>query len=271
MDETRIHPAQWTNGGDEVLCVKCVDRDGSSRGGFRWPLTVGATVEAQDWDPKPICGGGLHGWPWGFCIGEGKDPDWSGVWIVFGSKPEDVVWAEEGELAGKCKARRAIIRFVGTWGEATNFVLAGQITLIQHNSSGSASATGDNGSASASGDSGSASATGYRGSASASGDSGSASATGDSGSAVATGYSGSASATGYRGSASATGYSGSAVAGVSGKARAGKFGCIAIGYWRAERQEMRCAEIGVGDGSDGKLKANTWYRLDGAGKFKEER
>jgi hypothetical protein len=32
---------------------------------------------------------------------------------------------------------------------------------------------------------------------------------------------------------------------------------------------MRCAEIGIGDGSDGKLKANVWYELDEEGKFIE--
>jgi hypothetical protein len=32
---------------------------------------------------------------------------------------------------------------------------------------------------------------------------------------------------------------------------------------------MRCREVGIGDGSDGKLKANTWYRLDEAGEFQE--
>jgi hypothetical protein len=32
---------------------------------------------------------------------------------------------------------------------------------------------------------------------------------------------------------------------------------------------MRCAETGCGDGSDGKLKADTWYRLDETGKFIE--
>jgi hypothetical protein len=32
---------------------------------------------------------------------------------------------------------------------------------------------------------------------------------------------------------------------------------------------MRCAEVGIGDGSDGKLKAKIWYRLDSDGKFVE--
>jgi hypothetical protein len=32
---------------------------------------------------------------------------------------------------------------------------------------------------------------------------------------------------------------------------------------------MRIAAIGCGDGSDGKLKADTWYQLDDAGEFRE--
>ena len=52
---------------------------------------------------------------------------------------------------------------------------------------------------------------------------------------------------------------------------AGKFGCIALA-WRnnaENRIEMRCAEIGCGDGSDGKLKADVWYQLDAQGEFVE--
>ena len=39
---------QYAHNGGEVLIVKCVDRDGTSHGGFRWPLEVGATKEAKD-------------------------------------------------------------------------------------------------------------------------------------------------------------------------------------------------------------------------------
>lgn len=52
---------------------------------------------------------------------------------------------------------------------------------------------------------------------------------------------------------------------------AGKFGCIALAWWNEseERREMRCAETGIGDGSDGKLKAGVWYMLDDSGEFVE--
>jgi hypothetical protein len=52
---------------------------------------------------------------------------------------------------------------------------------------------------------------------------------------------------------------------------AGKYGCIALAWWnkKENRGEMRCAETGCGDGSDGKLKAETWYALDEEGCFVE--
>jgi hypothetical protein len=61
------------------------------------------------------------------------------------------------------------------------------------------------------------------------------------------------------------------VTGLEGRAKAGRFGCVALAWWNstASRDEMRCAEIGIGDGSDGKLKADTWYRLNQDGQFVE--
>jgi hypothetical protein len=71
---------------------------------------------------------------------------------------------------------------------------------------------------------------------------------------------------------SATGDSSASVCtGGGSKAMAGKFGCIALAWWNDtdDRWEMRCAETGVGDGSDGKLKAEVWYRIDDKGNFIE--
>jgi len=51
----------------------------------------------------------------------------------------------------------------------------------------------------------------------------------------------------------------------------GEYGCLALAWWneKENRQEMRCSEIGCGDGSDGKLKSEVWYSLDEAGLFIE--
>jgi hypothetical protein len=132
---------QWTHDGDEVLVVRFCASDGSSSHGFVWPLTLGAAVIAPDWDETPKCGNGLHGWPWGFSIGDGCEPDWSATWLVIGVQPATVV-----SLGGKVKFPVGVVRYVGDW-------------------AGAASATGERGAASATGWSGAASATGESGAA----------------------------------------------------------------------------------------------------------
>ncbi len=90
---------------------------------------------------------------------------------------------------------------------------------------------------------------------------GAASATGGRGAASATGERGAASATGACGAASATGESSAAiVTGLYGKAKAAKFGCIALAWWNPteKRLEMRCACTGEGQ----ECKADVWYTLD---------
>ena len=234
---TPVH--QWTNGGDEVLIVRFVDKDFRSSSKrlvngrviedkpFQHPLSVGERVTAPDWTPTGECGGGIHGWPWAMSLGDGTNCDWTAPWLVYGVKPEDVV-----NLSGKVKFKTGILRHIGTWQSATNLVLPGQMAWVHHASSGAASATGSSGAASATGSSGAASATG---------ESGAASATGSSGAAVVTG--------------------------TSGKARAGEFGCIALAWWNAKknRAEMRCALVG----KNRKLKPGVWYRLNSNGRFAE--
>ena len=110
-DSTAIIPRhQWTHDGAEVLILKYVAKDGTTYGGFQWPLTVGTVVAAPDFTTVAECGGGLHGWPWGFSLGDGKEPEWAATWIVFGAMPADVI-----DLGGKVKTRTATIRYVGDW------------------------------------------------------------------------------------------------------------------------------------------------------------
>jgi len=251
---TPLH--KWTNGGDEVLLLKFVGADGLSYSGadragksveFKWPLEVGAVVEAPDLRDDDLCGGGLHGWAWGHGVGTGKEPDWQATWIVFGCDPQHVRLAvqDKPKCIGPCT-----VRFVGGWHAALHFVLPGRAAWSRYASSGSASNSRDGGSASNSGYSGSASNSGYSGSASNSGDSGSASNSGDSGSA----------STAHPGTAAIC-------TGLDGRAKAAAFGCVALAWWNSaqQRAEMRCSLIG-----EGGLKADTWYRLNDAGEFVEE-
>jgi hypothetical protein len=143
-----IPPHEWRHG-DEVLIVKCVDRDGRACSGFQHPMTVGETVEAPDWTPMNECGGGIHGWPWGLGLGDGKEPDYrDGLWLVYGVKA-DIVGKLEG--GSKCKFRAGTLRYAGQWVGALAFTLAGRLAWIEHAARGAASATGDSGAASADG------------------------------------------------------------------------------------------------------------------------
>ena len=130
----------WTNGGGEVLVVRFCASDGSSSTmrkigdesketnvPFKHPLKVGERATAEDWSAEPVCGGGIHGWPWGFYVGEGKEPEWSATWLVYGVLPEDIVAIE-----GKVKFRTGIVRYVGDWHGAMMFVLTGQMAYVHH-------------------------------------------------------------------------------------------------------------------------------------------
>ena len=149
-DEKEIIPAhQWVNEDGEVLVVRFANRYGKSHGGFQHPMSVGDSVTAPDWDAEPVCGGGIHGWPLGLSMGDGKEPDWTALWQVYGVQPTDIVGNIEG--GGKCKFRAGTLRYLGDWQGATNFALSAQIKWVHQASSGAASSTGDSGAAIATG------------------------------------------------------------------------------------------------------------------------
>jgi hypothetical protein len=210
---------QWTHDGDYVLIVKCINRDGTTYGGFVWPES--GPVKPDYWSRTPDCNsGGLFGWPWGMGIGDGRTPDACAKWIVFRAKPENVIKINDNGLKVKAVPGKdgelPEVVFYGSQAAAMAYTHVGRIAWIERNSTkktsgnySSASSTGDYGSASSTGDYGSASSTGYCGSSSSTGYRGSSSSTGDYSSSCSTGYCGSASSTGYRGSSSSTGYRGS--------------------------------------------------------------
>jgi hypothetical protein len=233
MKETNIIPVhQWTNGGNEVLVVRFVSQDGKSYGGFQHPMIVGETVTAPDWKANCNCGGGIHAWPWALGLGEGKDCDWTALWQVYGVKPEDIMQGEP-ELIGKVKFRAGVLRFVGKWWEATNYVLSGQMAWVHHSAWGSASSTG------------------WRGSAS------------------STGAMGSASSTGWSGSASSTGKYGTSVAlGIESKASGSLGNFLVIAEWKYINNEWKRVAMGLAKVDGKKIKSDTFYTLKD-GKFVE--
>jgi hypothetical protein len=152
-----------------VLILRCSSPTGISHGGFRWPLEVGATVEAPDWDPKPDCGQGLHGWLWG--EGDVGDSEYhsnpNAIWHLVDVPEKDVVG-----LGRKVKFPRGIIVAFGKRDEMVGILQADPRAAGRTLIGGTATA-GDGGSATAgdygtatAGDGGTATA-GYRGTATA--------------------------------------------------------------------------------------------------------
>ena len=100
--------------------LKTVHADSAAWGGFRWTLDEGAEVIAPDWDPTPVCGGGLHGLLNG--AGNGSLINWStdAIWIVAEIPDDETVV----DLDGKVKVRRCIVRHVGDKTSAPEFLAA---------------------------------------------------------------------------------------------------------------------------------------------------
>jgi hypothetical protein len=86
--------------------LRKIKKDGKNRfNDFAWPLTVGAEVEAPDWNPKPECGGGLH------CLPNARG-DWylleGDYWAVLKFNKKDMVQIDKH----KCKVRKCKIVFL---------------------------------------------------------------------------------------------------------------------------------------------------------------
>lgn len=63
-----------------VLVLRTCDRNLRSYGGFQYPES--GPVSAPDWDPRPSCGAGLHGWLWGEGNGGLMNDDPERKWMV---------------------------------------------------------------------------------------------------------------------------------------------------------------------------------------------
>lgn len=237
-----------------ILCT-CAPSGQSFCSTFHLPLRAGAWIQADDWDPAPKCGGGLHGLLWG--EGDGSLLLWGSqaVWMVVEALVDDCVG-----FVGKVKFPRCIVRHVGDRQSATGYIQA-----RRHGAAvvGGTVTVGDYGLATV-GDYGEAIA-GRNGTAIAShggsavvDDYGTA-IVGSNGSAVA-GIGGSAAA-GDRGVAIA-GRNGSATAGIGGSATAGRNGTIQIRWRDGRRFRISTGYIG----EDG-LQPDYDYRLDSNGRF----
>ena len=132
--KTKIPVHQWTNGGNRVLIVKCVNFDLRSYGDFQWPES--GPVKPTKCTKESTCdSGGLFGWPWGVNIGAGKCPIYGrSKWIVFSAPPEQVV-----NVDGKVKVCAespadvdAVVVYCGDWVGAMRYTYPGRIGWLDH-------------------------------------------------------------------------------------------------------------------------------------------
>ena len=105
-----------------ALVLRTCRADMTSHDGFRWPES--GPVEAPNWNPEPICGGGLHGLLWG--EGDGSllcwEPD--AKWLVVRVE----AWVD---LIGKVKFPRGEVLFAGERDEATRRVVDGGMCRVR--------------------------------------------------------------------------------------------------------------------------------------------
>jgi hypothetical protein len=187
-----------------MLFLRTCKKDGTSYGGYKWNLEIGAINEAEDFNDRPSCGGGLHGIKNG--IGDAGYLDLSdeSIGVVF-SAENDII-----EFDGKAKVRTAQIEFVGELSECAAYI------HDQTHLDGIIKQTAT---------------AGYCGTATA----------GDFGTATA-GYCGTATA-GDGGTATA-GNRGTATAGNRGTATAGYGGTLKIKYWIGTRYKFKIGYCG---------------------------
>ena len=98
-----------------VLVLRTCDQDHRSYGGFQWPEL--GPVECPDWNPSPVCGGGLHGLLWG--AGDASLVSFASdaVWKVVEVEGSAIV-----DLGGKVKFPRGVVVYSGTRDGATRYI-----------------------------------------------------------------------------------------------------------------------------------------------------
>ncbi len=144
---------QWTHAGDKVLFVKIINKDRTTGGVGGQPKIVwpeSGPVKCSDWKPQAVYGNGIHAWPWGMFVGDGKEPNACQPWLVLAVDPADVVQID----GGRCKFPKCEVVYSGEMAGAMYYTSTGRVAWIVDSSSGSAAATGYSGSAAATGDRG---------------------------------------------------------------------------------------------------------------------
>ena len=150
----------------DAIMLRTCDKDGRAHAGFQWPLTRGEMVVAPDWDPAPVCGGGLHGLigglgDWGL-LNESADAKWLLCAIM---RSEAVAIGDE-----KIKVPRCRVDFIGSRAEVLSRIPETMFTEISFTVKGATkdseksettvATTGDDSAAATTGDGSAAATTG---------------------------------------------------------------------------------------------------------------
>jgi hypothetical protein len=221
---------------------------GVSHNGFVWPQS--GPVEAPDWNPEPVCGGGLHGWLGAMgdmALGHGEDAP---VWVVVKVDRALIV-----ELGGKVKFPRGEVVYYGSVDGAVAHLASVGVCGYRGTSTSGTRGTSTSGTrgTSTSGTRGT-STSGYGGT-STSGDGGT-STSGTRG--TSTSGSRGTSTSGYGGT-STSGDGGTSTSGYGGRARAGERGEIHLLWWDTVRGSYRTVIGYVGEEG---IESDVYYRLD---------
>jgi hypothetical protein len=237
-----------------TLVLRTCSADMASHGGFLWPQA--GPVECSDWDPKPQCGGGLHGLPWGVGDAGLLSAAPAARWLVVEVPTDELV-----ELGDKCKFPRGTVIFCGEREGALRALDADGRALahptvfaVRTSGYGGTSISGDEGT-SISGDGGT-STSGDRGTSTS--DNYGTSVSGARGTSTS-GYLGT-SISGYLGT-SISGYLGTSISGHAGTVRSGRQGTLQLRWWDAASSRSRLVVAYVGE--DG-IEPDVPYRLDDA-------
>ena len=156
---------------DFLFLRATAEKDGRAYNGFQWPLEAGGIVEAPDWNPAPVCGGGLHGLA--DALGDREllqsPASPNALWYVCGAiRAEAVSVPGDNGIVTKIKVPRCRVLYVGSLAGAMA-VIAPHVSAAVERIVRERHAAGKPEGEAATGTSGAASATGTRGAASATG------------------------------------------------------------------------------------------------------
>ena len=101
----------------KALVLRTCKADLTSLNGFKWPAS--GSVECPDWDPRPECGHGLHGLPWGTGNWSYLSAEADAIWQVVEVDEESCVPID----GDKVKFPKGNVIFSGRMAEAVTTVL----------------------------------------------------------------------------------------------------------------------------------------------------